>query len=72
MQTWRAEKASIWQAGCHDNPFGQRLTTLMIAKKIADSAVPISLLGPHPNVQFNFYGGGIGTCAVETHQWSVT
>lgn len=67
VQTWRAEKVSIWQAGCHDNPFGQRLTTLMIAKKIADSAVPMSLLGLHPNVQFNFYIGGIGTCAVEMH-----
>ncbi|MHB9038163.1 MAG: sugar phosphate isomerase family [Armatimonadota bacterium] len=67
MQTWRAEKVSIWQAGNHDNPFGQRLTTLMIAKKIADSAVPMSLLGLHPNVQFNFYRGGIGTCEVEMH-----
>ena len=51
----------------HDNPFGQRLTTLMIAKKIADSAVPMSLLGLHPNVQFNFFRGGIGTCQVEMH-----
>lgn len=67
QQTWKAEKVSIWQAGTHDNPFGQRLTTLMIAKKLADSAVPMSLLGLHPNVQFNFYRGGIGSCAVEMH-----
>ena len=67
QETWQAEKVSIWHAGTHDNPLGQRLTTLMIAKNIADSAVPMSLLGDHPNVQFNFYRGGIGTCAVEMH-----
>ena len=27
-----------------------------------DSAVPMSLLADHPNVQFNFFRGGIGTC----------
>jgi glucosamine-6-phosphate deaminase len=67
VQTWQAEKVSIWHAGTHDNPFGMRLTTLMISKKIADSAVPMSLLADHPNVQFNFYRGGIGTCQVEMH-----
>jgi glucosamine-6-phosphate deaminase len=67
VETWQAEKVSIWHAGNHDNPFGQRLTTLMIAKGIADSAVPMSLLADHPNVQFNFYRGGLGTCAVEMH-----
>jgi glucosamine-6-phosphate deaminase len=66
-ETWKAEKVSIWQAGNHDNPFGQRLTTLMIAKRIADSAVPMSLLADHPNVQFNFFRGGIGSCTVEMH-----
>ncbi|HSH16028.1 MAG TPA: glucosamine-6-phosphate isomerase, partial [Verrucomicrobiae bacterium] len=67
VETWQAEKVSIWHAGNHDNPFGQRLTTLMIAKGLADSAVPMSLLADHPNVQFNFYRGGLGTCAVEMH-----
>ena len=67
VQTWRAERVSIWHAGMHDNPFGQRLTTLMIAKKLPDSAVPMSLLALHPNVQFNFYRPGIGTCEVEMH-----
>ncbi|MEI6236617.1 MAG: glucosamine-6-phosphate isomerase [Planctomycetota bacterium] len=67
VETWRAEKVSIWQAGKHDNPFGMRLTTLMIAKHLADSAVPMSLLADHLNVQFNFYRGGLGTCAVEMH-----
>ena len=67
VQTWQAEKVSIWQAGTHDNPFGMRLTTLMIGKKIADSAVPMSLLSGHPNVQFNFYRPAIGTCEAEMH-----
>lgn len=64
VETWQAEKVSIWQAGNHDNPFGQRLTTLMIAKGVADTAVPMSLLADHPNVRFNFYRKGIGTCDV--------
>ncbi len=67
LETWKAEKVSIWQAGCHDNPFGMRLTSLMISKHLADSAVPMSLLADHPNVQFNFYRPGLGTCDVEMH-----
>ena len=67
VQTWQADKVSIWHAGCHDNPFGMRLTTLMISQRIMDSAVPMSLLADHPNVQFNFYGPGVGTCDVEMH-----
>jgi len=67
VETWKSEKVSIWQAGCHDNPFGMRLTTLMIGKKTPDSAVPMSLLADHPNVQFNFYRYGLGTCEVEMH-----
>ncbi|HUT88000.1 MAG TPA: glucosamine-6-phosphate isomerase [Thermoguttaceae bacterium] len=67
VETWKAEKVSIWQAGNHDNPFGMRLTTLMIAKQIPDSSVPMSLLADHPNVQFNFYRHGIGTCGTEMH-----
>ena len=67
VQTWKAEKVSIWQAGTHDNPFVMRLTTLMIGKQIPDSAVPMSLLADHPNVQFNFYRPAIGTCDVEMH-----
>ena len=67
VQTWQAEKVSIWQAGTHDNPFGMRLTTLMIAKKTPDASTPMSLLALHPNVQFNFYRGGIGEVNVEMH-----
>jgi glucosamine-6-phosphate deaminase len=67
LETWKAEKVSIWHAGTHDNPFGQRLTTLMISQKIADASVPMSLLAEHPNVQFNFFRGGIGECGVAMH-----
>jgi len=67
VETWKAEKVSIWHAGNHDNPFGQRLTAFMIAQRIVDTAVPMSLLADHPNVQFNYYRGGIGTCDVEMH-----
>ncbi len=67
VETWKAEKVSIWQAGMHDNPFGMRLTALMISKRIPDSAVPMSLLADHPNVQFNYYRFGLGTCEAEMH-----
>ncbi len=67
VETWKAEKVSIWHAGMHDNPFGQRLTAYLISKRLATSCVPMSLLADHPNVQFNYYRGGLGTCAVEMH-----
>ncbi len=67
VETWKSQKVSIWHAGTHDNPFGQRLTAFMISKKIPDSAVPMSLLADHPDVQFNYFRGGIGTCAAEMH-----
>ncbi len=67
VETWKAEKVSIWHAGVHDNPFGLRLTTLMISQRIPDSAVPMSLLADHPNVQFNFLRSGIGECQAEMH-----
>ncbi len=67
VQTWKSEKVSIWHAGTHDNPFGIRLTSLMISKKIPDSSVPMSLLADHDNVQFNFYRPGIGSCIIEMH-----
>jgi glucosamine-6-phosphate deaminase len=58
---------SIWHAGQHDNPFGQRLTAFMISKHIVDASVPMSLLAEHPNVQFNYVREGIGTCEIEMH-----
>jgi glucosamine-6-phosphate deaminase len=39
----------------------------MISKGIVDTAVPMSLLADHSNVQFNYFRGGIGTCNVEMH-----
>jgi glucosamine-6-phosphate deaminase len=66
-ETWKAETVSIWQAGNHDNPFGQRLTAFMISKGLADAAVPMSLLADHPNVRFNYYRQGLGACGVEMH-----
>lgn len=66
-QTWMAETVSIWHPGHHDNPFGMRLTALMISKKIADSAVPMSLLADHPNVRFSYLRPFIGECSVEMH-----
>ena len=67
VETWQAEKVSIWHAGNHDNPFGMRLTAFMISKKIPDSSVPMSLLALHPNVRFSFYRFGIGSCEEEMH-----
>jgi len=66
-ETWKADKVSIWQAGFHDNPFGMRLTAMMISERMVDTAVPMSLLAEHPNVQFNFFRGGIGSCQAEMH-----
>lgn len=67
VETWKADKVSIWHAGNHDNPLGQRLTAYMIAHRIVDSAVPMSLLADHPNVQFNYLRSGLGSCTVEMH-----
>jgi len=67
VETWKAEKVSIWHAGVHDNPFGMRLTTLMISKKIIDSSVPMSLLSGHPNVHFHFFRPAIGEVAANMH-----
>ena len=67
VETWQSDKVSIWQPGVHDNPFGQRLTAYLISKRIVDTAVPMSLLADHPNVQYNYYRGGLGSCTVEMH-----
>ncbi len=66
-ETWKADRVSIWHPGHHDNPFGIRLTALMISKGIADAAVPMSLLADHPHVTFSYYRGGIGEVSVEMH-----
>jgi glucosamine-6-phosphate deaminase len=67
VETWKAEKVSIWHPGHHDNPFGMRLSALMISKRIPDSSVPMSLLADHPSVHFHYLRSGIGEVAVEMH-----
>lgn len=67
VETWKADCVSIWHPGHHDNPFGIRLSALMISKRIPDSSVPMSLLADHPNVRFSYYRGGIGTVEAEMH-----
>jgi len=67
LETWKCDRVSIWHAGNHDNPFGLRLTSFMISRKIADAAVPMSLLSGHPDVTFNFLRSGIGSCEAEMH-----
>ncbi len=67
FETWKADCVSIWHPGHHDNPFGIRLSALMISKGIADTAVPMSLLADHPNVRFSYYRHGIGTVETEMH-----
>jgi glucosamine-6-phosphate deaminase len=67
QETWKAERVSIWHPGVHDNAFGIRLTAFMISKRIPDASVPMSLLADHPNVQFNYYRPGIGSCDADMH-----
>ena len=67
VETWKADRVSIWQAGAHDNPFGMRLTAWMISKRLPDSSVPMSLLADHPDVHFHYYRPGLGTVAAEMH-----
>jgi glucosamine-6-phosphate deaminase len=66
-ETWKAEKVSLWHPGHHDNPFGIRLTALMISKRLPDSSVPMSLLADHPNVHFHYLRRAIGSVEVEMH-----
>ncbi len=67
VETWKSARVSIWHAGTHDNPFGMRLTAFMISKRIPDASVPMSLLADHPNVVFNYYRRGVGSCNPEMH-----
>lgn len=66
-ETWKADRVSIWHPGHHDNPFGIRLSALMISKKIVDSSVPMSLLAEHPDVRFSYLRPGIGEVQVDMH-----
>jgi glucosamine-6-phosphate deaminase len=51
----------------HDNPFGMRLTALMISERLPDAAVPMSLLADHPNVHFHYLRSALGKVGVEMH-----
>jgi glucosamine-6-phosphate deaminase len=64
-ETWQADEVSIWHPGNHDNPFGIRLTALMIAKGMRDSSVPISLLADHPNVSFHYLRPGFSDVTLD-------
>lgn len=59
LETWKAARISIWQAGVHDGPAGMRLTALMISRRIVDTSVPMSLLADHPDVHFHYFRGGL-------------
>lgn len=67
VETWKAEKVSIWQAGNHDNAFGMRLTAFMISKGIEDTSVPMSLLASHSDVEFHYYRHALKDVATEMH-----
>ena len=67
VETWKSERVSIWHPGHHDNPFGLRLTALMISQGLPDSSVPMSLLADHPDVRFHYLRGGLGKVDVEMH-----
>jgi len=58
-ETMKAERVSIWHPGNHDSPFGIRLTSLMISRRIMDTSVPMSLLAEHPDVRFHIYLGAL-------------
>lgn len=66
-ETMKADTVSIWHPGWHDNPFGMRLSTLMLSKKIIDTAVPMSLLSLHEQVVFHFLAPNFGSCRTEMH-----
>lgn len=67
VETWKAEKISIWHTGWHDTAFGIRLTALMISKHLPDTTVPMSLLADHPNVHFHYYRPAIQSTSVDMH-----
>ena len=68
VETWKAEKVSIWQAGQPRQPLRHAAHDLDdLQGSCPTAAVPMSLLADHPNVQFNFYRPGIGIVAAEMH-----
>lgn len=67
VETWKSDCVSIWHPGYHDNPFGMRLTALMISKGVADTSVPMSLLADHPQVRFSYLRSSVGEVGIDMH-----
>jgi glucosamine-6-phosphate deaminase len=69
LQAHLADKleAAREQAQTERKPLPLRLTALMISKKVADPAAPMSLLAEHPNVHFHSFRPAIGKAEVEMH-----
>ena len=68
VETWKAEKVSIWHAGHHDNPFGQRLTALMISKRHRRHRPCRCRCSPSIRTcSSTTTGAGLGSCDVEMH-----
>ena len=68
VETWKAEKVSIWHAGQPRQPVRHAPDDADdLQADLPDTAVPMSLLADHPNVQFNFYRHGIGSTSAEMH-----
>jgi glucosamine-6-phosphate deaminase len=63
----RSKRISIWHPGHHASGFGIRLTTFMIANRIADARVPMSLLARHDNVIFSLLAPKIEPAGFEMH-----
>lgn len=60
-----SQAISIWHPGHHDNAFGVRLTTWMLANGLADSRVPMSMLSLHPDVTFHLLIPNIGKAGTD-------
>ena len=66
VETWKSERVSIWHAGGHDNPFGMRLTALMISRRRSPTRrCPCPCSRITPTCTSTTYRGGIGTCEAE-------
>ena len=61
-ETFLSEEVSIWYPGHNQNPFGLKLSILMIANDIKSSVAPISVLADHKKITFHLYGPSIVSC----------
>jgi len=63
----RSKRISIWHPGHHASGFGIRMTTYMIANRVTDARVPMSLLALHDNVVFSLLAPKIEPAGFEMH-----